>query len=55
MMVRVIVFFAKEHETAMPQTINQCSAVDKFTRRDIPNPPHQGMTLSKGRLPWFAR
>jgi hypothetical protein len=40
MMVGVIVFFAKEHEAATPQAVNQCSAVDELARCYIPDPPH---------------
>ena len=55
MMVGVIVFFAQEHKATTPQTVNQRSTVDELARRYIPDPPHHGMVLSKGRLPWLSR
>jgi hypothetical protein len=54
MMVGVIVLFAKEHEPAASQAVNQGSAVDGRARRHIPDPPHEGMILPERRLPWFS-
>lgn len=52
-MVGVIVLFAKEHEPAASQTVNERSAVDELARRHIPDPPHEGMILPERRLPWL--
>src|SRR5215475_6430612 len=55
MMVGVIVLFAKEHEPATPQAVNQGITVDKFARCRIPDPPHDGMILPERCLPQFSR